>query len=169
MSIFCPFKYLLTHIVLHIQLTHHEWYVLLSSWAFANCYLAPMNDICILSRIAGRIDQPLARQWIKAALGRDLAWCVAANYIWVLMWVLMFFFKISLQWALIGIRGSFHKSPLDPQPHYCVRAFCHDGHVYKAMHVHSNTKSTYNGKVVGQFGKRLGMALDLSLECVNLG
>jgi hypothetical protein len=49
----------------------------------------------------------------------------------------------------MGIRGGFHDSFLDPRPHYCVRAFRQDGHAYKAMHVYSNTESTYNGKAVG--------------------
>jgi hypothetical protein len=44
-----------------------------------------MNDIRVLSRSAGGIDQVVAREWIEAALGRDPARRVAGNYIWVLM------------------------------------------------------------------------------------
>jgi len=57
----------------------------ISSWSFANSFVAPMSDIRVLSRNAGRIDQALARQWIEAALGMQPAVNIAANYIWVLM------------------------------------------------------------------------------------
>ena len=69
----------------------------------------------------------------------------------------------------MGIRGGFHESFLDPRRHYCVCAFRQDGHAYKAMHVYSDTESTYNGKAVGQFGRRSGNTLDLALECEHLG
>jgi hypothetical protein len=56
-----------------------------SSRSFSDCSVAPMNDIRVLSRNAGGIDQVSARQWIEAALGRAPARTVAGNYIWVLM------------------------------------------------------------------------------------
>jgi hypothetical protein len=56
-----------------------------SSRSFSDFSVAPMNDIRVLSRNAGTIDQVSARQWIEAALGRAHARTVAGNYIWVLM------------------------------------------------------------------------------------
>ena len=64
---------------------------LFSSRSFANYCVAPMTDIRVLSRNAGRIDQALARQWIEAAMNTHPAVNVAGNYIWVLMWVLILF------------------------------------------------------------------------------
>ena len=69
----------------------------------------------------------------------------------------------------MGIRGGFHQSRLDPRPHYCVRAFRQDGHAYKTMHIYWNTESSYYRKGVGQFGRRYGTTLDVSLECEDLG
>lgn len=65
-------------------------------------------------------------------------------------------------------RGGFHTS-WDTEEHYCVRAFRQDGYAYKTMHIYSAGESVYykNGK--GQFGRRGGTSLDLTLRCVNLG
>jgi hypothetical protein len=68
---------------------------LFPAWSFTNSCVAPMADIRVLTRNAGGIDQGLARGSIEAALGRHPAVNVAANYIWVLMWVPILFFNVS--------------------------------------------------------------------------
>jgi len=56
-----------------------------SAQSFSDLFVAPMNNIRVLSSSAGGIDRVVAREWIEAALGREPAWRVAGNYIWVLM------------------------------------------------------------------------------------
>ena len=91
--------YLLTLCYTFSFQTHHERYVLFSAWSFTNSCVTPMADIWVLSCNAGGIDQGLARGLIEVALGRHPAVNVAANYIWVLMWVPILFFNISLMGA----------------------------------------------------------------------
>jgi hypothetical protein len=79
---------------------------------------------------------------------------------------LLLFSSMCLRWALMGIRGGYHKST-DTRDHYCVRGFRADGHAYKTMHIYSATESSYK-RGGGQFGRRYG-TVDVSSECENLG
>lgn len=76
-------------------------------------------------------------------------------------------FTASSNWALMGIRGGYHHSK-DPRDHNCVRGFRQDRHAYKTLHIYSNDESTYYKRGAGQFGRRNGTTLVLSLECEDL-
>ena len=129
---------------------------LFSYRSFTNYCVVPMADIQVLSCNAGRIDQALARQWIEVALGTHPAVNVTANYIWVLMWVLILF-----QWFfhehLWGSGAAFIKASWTHGPTIMFMPFTRTGMCTRWCISTQIQKVPTMGKRWGNLGGGLGI------------
>ena len=124
-----------SHYIIHSVSEHiMNGMFLFSAWLFTNSCVALMADIRVLSCNAGGIDQGLARGSIEATLGRHSAVSVTANYIWVLMWVPILFFKVSSM-GTNGHQGQLASKPPGPtatllHPHILPGWACVQDHAH---------------------------------------